>query len=100
MGSPGSLELKERWRGNGGLRVPLLLLGSLTPCSPLCTAGLDLPLTAEPLEARSTEAEESVRLVHTGTPIEARGWREEAVRGWVEVVCRSPVQLTAGQLVI
>lgn len=53
----------------------------LTPCSPVCTAGLDRPLTAEPLEARGTEAEEGARLVHTGTPVEARGWREKSVRG-------------------
>lgn len=50
---------------------------------PVCTAGVSLLLTVQPLEASGTEAEESARLVHTGTPIEARGWREESVRVWL-----------------
>lgn len=59
-----------------------VLAGRLVLAGAVCTAGLDLPLTAEPLEAPGTEAEESARLVHTGTPVEARGWREESDTQW------------------
>lgn len=52
-------------------------------CSLVRTARTGPSLTAWALEARSTEAGGGARPVHTGTPIEARGWREEAVRGWV-----------------
>lgn len=52
-------------------------------CSLVCAAGTGPFLTVGALEARSTEAGGGARPVHTGTPIEARGWREEAVRGWV-----------------
>lgn len=71
MGSCDRLELKveRKWGAEGSSAPP----GGLTLCSPVCTAGLDLPLTTEPLEAPGTEAEESARLVHTGTPVEARG---------------------------
>lgn len=52
-------------------------------CSLVCTARTGPSLTAWALEACSTEAGGGARPVHTGTPIEAWGWREEAVRGWV-----------------
>lgn len=41
---------------------------------------MDPSLTVCALEAHGTEAEGGAKPVHTGTPIEARGWREGAVR--------------------
>lgn len=78
VGAPEKAERK-----GGRLRTPSLPLGASVPCSPVCTAGMDLPLTAWALEAHGTEAGGGARPVHTGTPIEAWGWKEEAVRGWV-----------------
>lgn len=78
----GSLESQRRWTGRvGRLRGPFPSSRGL--CSLVCTARTGPSLTAWALEARSTEAGGGARPVHTGSPIEARGWREEAVRGWV-----------------
>lgn len=76
---PGSPEEMERKGGKAEGPLPF----SWGLCSLVCTAGTGPFLTAWALEARSTEAGGGARPVHTGTPIEARGWREEAVRGWV-----------------
>lgn len=67
----------------GRLGVPLLLSGDLRSPLPVCTAGVNLLLTVQPLEASGTVAEESARFAHAGTPVETRGWREESVRAWV-----------------
>lgn len=90
-----------RWAPRKGLppREGCGVRGSCTPeeveekglCarSPVCAAGLDPSLTVWALEASGTEAGGGARPVHTGSPVEARGWREEAVsRGWVS--CLSP----------
>lgn len=74
-GSDGT-QPKEEERGEAvgeaeGVFTPLVCVECLTPGSPVCTAGFDLFLTTQPLEASGTEAEERARLVHTGTPIEA-----------------------------
>lgn len=61
-----------------------VLAGCLVPAGAVCTAGVSLLLTVQPLEASGTEAEESARLVHTGTPIEARG-RHTVVHGSLAV---------------
>lgn len=64
-----------------------VLAGRLVLAGAVCTAGLDLPFTAEPLEARGTEAEEGARLVHTGTPVEARGRYTVVDNGLAEGAC-------------
>lgn len=55
----------------GTLRA--ILAGCSVPTGAVCTAGMDLPLTAWALEAHGTEAGGGARPVHTGTPIEAWG---------------------------
>lgn len=77
---PGAPEEMER-KGGKAEGVPSLPLGGL--CSLVSAAGTGPFLTMWTLEARSTEAGEGAWPVHTGTLIEARGWREEAVRVWV-----------------
>ena len=64
-------------------RAPSLPPGVCVPCSPVCAVGTGPSLAAWALEAWGAEAGEGARLVHTGAPIEAQCWREEAVRGWV-----------------
>jgi hypothetical protein len=79
----GSLEPREKRGRVGRLKGPSFLPGVFVLCSPVCTAGADFSLTAWALEAHGTETGGGARSVHTGTPIEAWGWREEAVRVWV-----------------
>lgn len=61
-----------------------VLAGCLVPAGAVCTAGVNLLLTVQPLEASGTVAEESARFAHTGTPVETRG-RRTVVHGSLAV---------------
>lgn len=67
---------------------------------------MDPSLTVCALEAHGTEAEGGAKPVHTGTPIEARGWREGAVRAaslaWnlSHTAYRTPPTLSKHQLTV
>ena len=73
----------RRRRGGRLAGAPSLPPGVCVPCSLVCTAGTGPSLAALALEAWGAEAGGGSQPVHTGAPIEARCWREEAVRGWV-----------------
>lgn len=77
---------QRRWRRRGGrLRdfLPFFPSRVFSPCSPVCTAGMDPSLTVWALEASGTETGGGAKPFHTGTTIEAWRWREEAVRGCI-----------------